>query len=104
MTDQPPIACSLTAGELPARAAAMRDAGAAALLDAERAGSRAVLRFRADAMTRARLAAIVAAEALCCPFLDLDLELVLTVHAPDGAEPVVADMVAAFGDVSPSCP
>ena len=60
------------------------------------------LRFRANGDTRARLEAIVAAEAECCPFLNMDLReeagaLVLEIRAPQGAEPVVAEMVSAFG-------
>ena len=51
---------------------------------------------------RARLEAIVAAEAECCPFLDMDLReedgaLVLEIRAPQEAEPLVADLVSAFG-------
>src|SRR3954452_18605244 len=102
MTDHPPIACTLTADELPARAAAMRNLGSAALLGAERDGARAVLRFRADAVTRARLAAIVAAEAQCCPVLAPALGPTLSIRPPDAAEPVVDDMVAAFGGISRS--
>ncbi len=46
--------------------------------------------------------AIVVAEAQCCAFLRMDLidedgTLVLTIEAPEGAEPVLGDLVAAFG-------
>ena len=59
------------------------------------------LRFRADGDTRARLEAIVAAEAECCPFLDMELceeadELLLTIVAPEGAEPIAADLIETF--------
>jgi hypothetical protein len=90
-----PIACTLTAAELPERLAEMRAVGREALIAA---GERE-LRFRPQA--RERLEAIVAAEAECCSFMTLALgeangELLLTVEAPPGAEPVVRELVAAF--------
>jgi hypothetical protein len=96
-----PIACSLSATELPARLAEMSDLGRAALLDVERSGARAVLRFRSGAEIRQRLAVIVAAEARCCALLDMRLRdddggLALTVDAPANAAPVVDELVAAF--------
>jgi hypothetical protein len=102
MSTEPPIACSLTAAELPRRLAEMEAIGRDALLAASATGRRATLRFRPDAQTRHRLEAIVVAESLCCPFLDLALAeeddaLVLSVTAPAGAEPVLDDLVAAFG-------
>ena len=95
-----PIACSLTATDLRARLAEMRDLGAAALLAVDRCGADAVLRFRRTGSARTRLAAIVAAEAQCCAFLDLrlsedDAALVLRISAPADAEVVVAEHVAA---------
>src|SRR3954454_16059946 len=95
MTDHQPIACTLTPGDRDARVTKMAALGGA-LLGAEHEDGRAVLRFRADAATRARLAALVAAEALCCPFLDLDLELTLSIAGPPEAAPLVEDMAAAF--------
>jgi hypothetical protein len=75
--------------------------GQSALLGAEAHGRQATLRFRAGGATRSRLAAIVAAEAECCAFLDMHLrpgtELIeLTISAPAGAEPVLEELVAAF--------
>jgi hypothetical protein len=51
--------------------------------------------------TRERLEGIIAAESACCSFLGFDLgddagELVLTVTAPEGAEPLAFDLVNAF--------
>jgi hypothetical protein len=101
MPDQAPIACSLTAAELPGRLAEMAALGAGALDTVEENGRQTRLRFRASPGVRERLAGIVAAEAHCCAFLGMTLRdepglVVLTVEAPAGAEPVVAEMVAAF--------
>jgi len=98
MTTEPVIACSLSSDELPERLAEVRAIGRDALLSVSAEG---VLRFRADDRTRARLEAIIAAESSCCPFLSFDLRehagaLVLTVAAPDGAEPLAFDLVNAF--------
>jgi hypothetical protein len=98
MDSNKPIACTLSAADLSARVAEMNRLGRDALLSVDGAGT---LRFRADTETRARLEAIVAAETECCPFLDFDLReeggaLVLELRAPQGAEPVVADLVSAF--------
>lgn len=59
-----------------------------------------VLRFPSDAATRDRLEWIVAAEADCCSFLDLDLaerdgELVPTIAAPADAQPVADELALA---------
>ena len=99
-TDEP-IACTLSAAELPTRLVEIRAVGDTALRSAEVDESRAVLRFAADPDVRDRLAAIVAAEARCCAFLELALEdapgrVVLTMRAPEGAEPVSHVLVDAF--------
>jgi hypothetical protein len=96
-----PIACSLSAAELPERLAEMNDLGRAALLDVERKDTTAVLHFRSGGATGERLAAIVAAEARCCAFLDMTLRethdaLALTISAPPDAAPVLDELVAAF--------
>lgn len=98
MESDTPIACSLGATDLSTRLAEMTQLGQDALLSADRDNT---LTFRADSQTRSRLEAIVAGEADCCPFLELSLRedrgaLVLEIGAPDGAEPVVADLVSAF--------
>jgi MerR family copper efflux transcriptional regulator len=99
MESNAPIACSLSGPDLSARLAEMKRLGQDALLSADGEGT---LRFRADTETRARVEAIVAAEAECCPFLDMHLReeagaLVLEIRAPQGAEPVIAELVSAFG-------
>ncbi len=101
MTTDPPIACTLTAAEMPARLAEIRAVGDAALRSAEAGGSGAVLRFGPDPDIRTRLAAIVAAESVCCAFLEFDLddsatETVLTIEAPEGGEQAMHQLVGAF--------
>src|SRR4051794_36553228 len=101
MPTELPIACSLSAAELPARLAEMGDLGRSALIGVERTKTGAVLRFRHDRETGERLAAVVAAEARCCAFLDMTLRqtgdaLELTISAPADAGPVLDELVAAF--------
>jgi hypothetical protein len=100
MPTELPIACSLSAADMSVRAAEMGAIGGASLIGAEALDGRAVLRFRADA--REKVAAIVAAEAECCPFLTMTLRdepgaVMLEIEAPAGAEPVVQGIAAAFG-------
>jgi hypothetical protein len=100
MSTQPPVACTLSEAELPARRAEMALI-AHDLVSAEAQAARGVLRFRAGARTRERVAAFVAAESRCCPFLCMELRddtdaLILTVEGPAGSEPVVHELVAAL--------
>lgn len=99
MTTEPRIACSLSTDELPKRLAEMAAIGRESLLSVRPEG---VLRFRGDRAVREYLEAIIAAESECCSFLGFELhedagELVLTVTAPEGAEPLAVDIVNAFG-------
>ena len=101
MTTQPPMACSLGAAAMPARRAEIA-ALARALVSAEAQGARGVLRFRAEARTRERVAAFVEAEGRCCPFLRMELRdgegtLTLLIQGPAGSEPVVDELLGAFG-------
>jgi hypothetical protein len=100
MSTEPPIACTLTEAERPARRAEMtviaRD-----LVSAETHAAHAVVRFRPAAGKRKRVAALVAAESRCCAFLRMELRedpdaLTLTIDGPAGSEPVVREMVAAL--------
>jgi hypothetical protein len=91
-----PVACSLSGPELQARLAEISAAGRHAV----RMGDE--LHFPADAATRGRLEAIIAAESRCCAFLSFDLresgdELVLTIGAPKEAEAVAAELIEVFG-------
>ena len=96
-----PIACSLPAGDQRERLEEMSSLSAR-LLSVDRDGGRgSVLRFERDAETESRLRGIVAAEGECCPFLDLTLrsegsKLSLSVSGPDGAEPVIDEIVDAL--------
>jgi hypothetical protein len=101
MTNDQPIACSLNATELPKRLGEMSALGQDALVDARTDGRRAELRFAAGTDVRERLETIVAAESSCCAFLTMTLSdepdaVVLTVDAPEGAEVVLVELVAAF--------
>lgn len=100
MAEETPIACSLSAEELPARLAEIRAIGADALLGVDGSGA---LRFRNDQATHRRLQSIVAAESECCSFLTFELkavgdELELRVTAPEGAEALADDLLQAFAE------
>jgi hypothetical protein len=95
------IACSLGADDLQRRLAAIAELGAGSLIAREADGGRHLLRFRADPETRRRLEAIAAAEVECCSFLELSLrqrggELVLSIAAPRGGQPIADELAAAF--------
>lgn len=100
-TDRAPIACTLTADELPARLEQIRSLARDALRAKTAAGTRAVLTFEPAPGVRERLAAIVAAESACCAFLTMTLAggpgaITLTIDAPADAVPVLAELLAAF--------
>ncbi len=95
------MACSLDAGDLKSRYLELAALGAVALIDSQSEGEQQRLRFRRSAELERRLGAVVAAEAKCCPFLDLAIgreggELVLTISGPPEAGPVSAQLAAAF--------
>ncbi len=108
MPNEDPVACTLSAAEMPERLAEIRTIGREALLSSDTIAPRsALLRFRASPATRARLQAIIAAEAECCAFLRFALAdepgaVLLTISAPEGGEPVMQDLVSAFGGASPA--
>lgn len=88
MTDDSLTSCSLNHGDLQIRLEEIAKLGSESLVAQETQEDRHLLRFRNDTETRRRLEALVAAEAQCCPFLDLTLaesddELVLTVVASE---------------------
>lgn len=96
-----PIACSLTAEELPRRLGEMAALSRAALTGTRTGPGHAELRFARAAGVRERVAAIAAAEARCCAFLamrvrDEPAAVVLEIDAPPHAELVLAELVAAF--------
>jgi hypothetical protein len=101
MPTELPIACSLSASELPVRLAELANLGRAALLDVRHDGTQAQLRFAAGVEVRVRVDAIVAAETHCCAFLEMRVSddpdaIVLSITAPEGAEVVLAELVDAF--------
>jgi len=96
-----PIACSLSATELPMRLEEIADLGRTALLDVRDDGRRVRLRFATGPGVHERVDAIVAAEAECCAFLTIDVAeepdaIVVTIDAPAGGELVLAELVEAF--------
>jgi hypothetical protein len=101
MPDELPVACSLSATELPHRLQTMADLGREALLETHTEGTRAQLRFAAGAGVRKRVDGIVAAESHCCAFLMMNVTdepdtVVLTLQVPEDAELVLGELVDAF--------
>ena len=101
MPTELPIACSLSATELPARFAQMAELGRDALVAVELSGTHATLRFAAGAGVRERVTSVVAAESACCAFLAMQVRdepdaVVLDITAPEDAEPVLRELVDAF--------
>jgi hypothetical protein len=101
MPEELPIACSLTAGDLPTRMAQMAELGRDSLVDARVDGPHAQLRFAAGEAVRERVERFVEAESRCCPFLRFQLEdppdaVVLLINSPADAEGAIAELVAAF--------
>ena len=99
MATELPLACSLGAADLAQRARQLSEVGRRGLLTSELSGNRAVLTW--DSAVQEDVRAVVAAEAECCPFLDMRLvyredSIELIVEAPAGAEPVLGDLVAAM--------
>jgi hypothetical protein len=102
MTDPKPIACSLGANDLQQRLDEIAEVGAAGLVGRDSEGGTHTLRFRADEATHRRLEEIVAAEAECCSFLELELieqgdEMVLTLGGPQDGQAVADALAVAFG-------
>src|SRR4051794_12999132 len=101
MPTELPIACSLSATELPARFAQMAELGRDALVDVELSGTHATLRVAAGVGVRERVTSVAAAESVCCAFLarrvrDEPDAVVLDITAPEGAGLVLHELVGAF--------
>jgi hypothetical protein len=106
MAQELPVVCSLDAGDLERRLAAIGEIGAESLIGREVDEGRHRLRFRSDPKTRRRLEDVIAAEAECCAFLDLSLEeagddLVLSVAAPEAGQATADGFASAFHPVEP---
>jgi hypothetical protein len=100
MPTELPIACTLSAAEMPARLEEISALGAR-LLSRDDDGRRVILRFRSDGDTRGRLQTLVAAESRCCAFLELTLSdddeaISLTILAPEGTEEALGEFAGAF--------
>jgi hypothetical protein len=100
MPTELPIACTLSAAEMPGRLEEISALGDR-LLSRDNDGRRVILSFRRDGDTRGRLEALVAAEARCCAFLELTLSeddeaISLTILAPEGAEEALGEFAGAF--------
>ena len=90
MSSGTPIACLLSAGDYRERLKQIRAIGREALIEAEDRDDAVRLVFADEAPIRARLEDIVAAEAACCPFLDLQIGqspegITLTIAVPPGS-------------------
>jgi hypothetical protein len=97
-----PIACSLDAARLRAREAELAGLGRSLISVSPPEGAPVTLRFTGDQETRERLDRIIAAEAECCPFLDMTVReaetLELTIDGPGDAAPVIAGLVEAISE------
>lgn len=101
MTNDNPVTCALGAGALEQRLATIAATGASSLISRDIEGNRHLLRFQADGTTRRQLEGIVAAEAECCSFLDIELSedggwLILSIAGPENAQAVVDELADAF--------
>lgn len=99
--DDQPIVCSLSATDLSERLAEIASIGNDALLHVRNDGRHAELCFATGRDVRERVDAIVVAESQCCAFLAMRVTdtpdgVVLRIDAPEGAEIVVRELVAAF--------
>jgi hypothetical protein len=101
MAEDLPMACSLAGSDLVERYRDLAGFGTANLIGRSSGAHGEELRFRRSAVNERRLRAIVAAEAECCPFLDLDLveregELVLRIGSAEDARLVAAELASVF--------
>jgi hypothetical protein len=101
MTQELPIACSLGVDDLKARLDLIAEIGASHLISRDTEGDTQLLRFRRDDGVRRSLEGVVAAEARCCSFLDMEIReeagaLLLVIDASAEAAPIAAELAAAF--------
>jgi hypothetical protein len=101
MPTELPIACSLSATEMPARLALIAELGRDALLNVDLSGTHARLRFAAGTGVRGRVESFVVGESACCAFLAMQVSdepdaVVLDISAPEDAELVLRELVDAF--------
>ncbi len=101
MADPKPIACILGESDLRRRLEEIATLGSENLIGREETGEGQILRFRNDESTRRRLEKIVAAEAECCSFLQLEIGergsvLLLALSAPLEGRATAAELARAF--------
>ncbi|MET0609405.1 MAG: hypothetical protein ABW045_11685 [Gaiellaceae bacterium] len=94
-----PVACTLTPDAFRNRTGALAALGARALLTREQTADGERLTFIDSPVIEQELRDVIAAEATCCAFLDLDLyrdgeRLVLDVTGPADAQPIIAELFA----------
>ncbi len=92
-----PVACSLTPDQYRARAHDLAALAARALRSRERTADGERLIFDDTGQTERELRAAIAAEAVCCPWMRMDLQrreqgLVVDVAGPHGARSVIAEL------------
>lgn len=96
---EPPIACNLSPGQYRDRTAELSALASRALLARQQTPDGERLTFADGEETERGLRAVIAAEASCCSFLQMDLRrsadgLVLTVAGPQDARPAIAELFA----------
>jgi hypothetical protein len=94
-----PIACTLTPGAMTARLALIDALAADGLLDRTPTDAGLRVRLRDAPEIERRVRELVAAEARCCPFLELTIgrdggALVLEIGGPADARPVIEMLFA----------
>ena len=107
MNAEAPIACTLSAGDMRARKAAIMTLNRQHLRRNER--DDLTLRLFYDAVARENVEALVEQERACCAFLDFQVdeaqgEVVLTIHAPERARVAAETMFAEFATGSAAAP
>ncbi|HEY8082660.1 MAG TPA: hypothetical protein VIE64_03750 [Solirubrobacterales bacterium] len=105
MTEDKPVACSLSHEDLEKRLAAIAEIGAGSVISSKIEDGHHLLRFRSTTRVRQQLESIVAAEAKCCSFLDLSLtenddELTLSIAAPGNGQSVADALAGAFTQIA----
>jgi hypothetical protein len=95
----PPIACTLTPARYAVRTGDLAALAARALRSRRPTDTGARLLFTDTPEIEAELRAVIAAEASCCPFLQIGLQRVeagleLDIAGPAEARPVIAELFA----------
>jgi hypothetical protein len=96
---EPPIACTLSPGQLETRTDHLAALAARALRSREQTADGERLVFTDSEETEHELRAVIAAEASCCAFLRMDLQraddgLVLYITGPPEAHAIIAELFA----------